>query len=31
VLIEFIYDTHAIHHSYWLTMSRESGDVNADQ
>ena len=25
--IEFIDDTHAIHHSYWLTMNKESGDV----
>ena len=34
--IEFVDDTHAIHHSYWLTMNRESGavvdvGVSADQ
>lgn len=27
VFIEFIDDTNAIHHSYWLTLNRESGDV----
>lgn len=27
--IEFIDDTHAIHHSYWLTMRKASGDQPA--